>query len=277
MGTARLRVTASTSAQADSASTGAWLPALERRRVAEPETAHAHSWLTTEGRTLYGRRDQTTYWLWSPGVATFSFSSHGPVAYDCVDEESAQQLWRRSALPLALEARGLPLLHASGVAANGSCVVICGRSTAGKSTVATAAARVGLGVIADDAIALGVSQQSVEALTLPFELRPRGDVVAPPVAGSGGESIRLSHLVFLEPDAAAPSTSLEKLTPSEAFAAVMPHVYCFSLEDSKERLVDEYAAVVERTPCVRLRYRQEPSSLPSMLSMIGALVVDETI
>jgi hypothetical protein len=200
------------------------------------------------------------------------------VFYDGADETAAQRLWSRSALPLALEARGVPVLHASALRADGGCVAICGRSTAGKSTVAAAAGSEGLDVVADDAVALRIDRESVAVLTLPFELRPRPaapgalDLHAAPFGGAGGEELALRYVVLLEPDAEAHSTSLEEVAPTDAFGALMLHAYCFSLEDSKARLVDDYTRVVQASPTSRLRFRPEHASLRAMVSLLRALL-----
>lgn len=272
METARPRVTASTATP--TGSSAHWLPALGRVRLDEPLTAGAHEWQTTDGRRLYGRRDDATYWLWSPGVATFSFGATGAVTYDAHDEAAAIPLWRRSALPLALEARGYAVLHASAVHHGSGCVVVCGRSTSGKSTLAAAAAHDELAVVADDAIAFSL-WEGPSVLTLPFELRPRpaDDRLSLAEASSeGGDELSLRHLVLLEPDPNAQSIALEELSAGEAFGALMPHAYCFSLDDSRQRLIDEYSALAAATETARLRYRPEPSSLPAMVAVLKGLL-----
>jgi hypothetical protein len=162
------------------------------------------------------------------------------------------------------------VLHASAVHAGGACVVVCGRSTSGKSTLAAAAHREGLTVVADDAVAFAPGE-SVTVRTLPFSLRPRG-TDDPGVTGDGGEERPLRHLLLLEPDVEAMSTSLERLAAAEAFGALMPHAYCFSLDDSRERLVDEYTALTEGTPTARVRYRPDLASLPDMIEVIRSLL-----
>ena len=204
--------------------------------------------------------------LWCEGAATFAFGATGDVLYDAIDDHTARQLWTRSALPLAVEARGLAVLHASAVSRDDACVVVCGRSTAGKSTVA---ASMGMAVESDDAIAFAVDDGSTVALTLPFELRPRGQATRE--AGDGGRRLRLEHVVLLDPASHAP-VELVEMTAADAFGALMPHAYCFALDDSKDRLVRDYTNLVASVPVRRLTYAQTPESLPAMVDLLRALL-----
>ena len=84
--------------------------------------------------------------------------------------------------------------------------------------------------------------------------------------------MRLDHLVLLEPDVATTDTVLEPVSAGTAFGELMPHAYCFSLEDSKDRLVRLYSDLVERAQVTRLRYRPTLDNLPGMVNVIGSLV-----
>jgi hypothetical protein len=249
---------------------------LRRTTLAEPSAEGAAAWPTTDGRVLYGRRDDDRFVLWSPGVATFAFARSGPVEYDTVDEDDAGRLWTRSALPLAVEARGLPVLHASALSEGDACVVVCGRSTAGKSTLAAVAGKSGLEVESDDAIAFLPRDDGVLARTLPFEvrLRPTAEKAIGPVAfrGDGGRELHLRHVVLLEPDGEATEVEREEISPAEAFASLMPHAYCFSLADSNDRIVDEYTTLVERVPVSRLRYEPRHESLAATVDAVRSVL-----
>ena len=58
------------------------------------------------------------------------------------------------ALPLWLETRGVPVLHASAVSVEGRAVAFLGRSGVGKSVLCAELLRLGCGFLADDALAL---------------------------------------------------------------------------------------------------------------------------
>jgi hypothetical protein len=267
----RPRVTVST-ARETLEPPASWLPSLRRQPLDEPAIDRAAAWTTTDGRVLYGRRDGEVYWLWCPRDVAFRFGPDGDVEYQAGDYEDARRLWTRSALPLALEARGLGVLHASALSTGDACIAICGRSTAGKSTVASAAGHAGVGVEGDDALAFTVDGDFVVALTIPFEIRLRPPTLTAPFHGEGGKRLRLSHLVLLEPDVAATDTVLEPVSAGTALGELMPHAYCFSLDDSKDRLVRDYGDLVERAQVMRLRYRPTLDTLPGMVNALGSLV-----
>lgn len=248
------------------------LPTLERGRVEAPAAFGDHTWSTTDGLILHGLRTDDHCWLWSPGVATFRFAASGPVTYDG-DGDLARLLWQRSALPLALEARGLAVLHASAVNGERGCVAICGRSGAGKSTVAAAAVAAGGHAVADDALAFSWRGGAPVALTLPFELRPRpGTISLGSARGGGGLELPLRHVVLLDPAAEAGGPTTEPVAPAAALGALMPHAYCFSLADSRERLLRDYTRLVEAVPVHRLSFLRDPSELPTMVETIRGLV-----
>jgi hypothetical protein len=249
---------------------------LRRGSLEQPNAEGATAWRTTDGRTLYGRRDAKVFHLWCPDVATFTFGRVGPVDYDPVDDGDARLLWQRSALPLAVEARGMPVLHASAVSSGDRCVVVCGRSTAGKSTLAAAAGREGHRVESDDAIGFAMRDGSVMARTLPFEIRLRPSAATELASisfdGAGGRELELRQLVLLEPDADATDVGLNLISAGAAFGSLMPHAYCFSLTDSQERIVREYTELAERVPVRSLRYRPQHASLPAMVDAVGSLL-----
>jgi hypothetical protein len=54
----------------------------------------------------------------------------------------------------------------------------------------------------------------------------------------------------------------------------MPHAYCFSLSDSRERLVSAYGDLATTVPVHRLTYRREQSELQAMAAAVGELLRD---
>ena len=156
----------------------------------------------------------------------------------------------RSVLPLVVQARGTQVLHASAVTGPAGVVALCGVSTSGKSTLAAALMARGHEVVADDALAFRVEGGEATALTLPFRLRLRSSSAEalglPAIAaeGGGGGQATFSAIVILEPhdDEAAPN--LEAVNAAEAVGALMPHAYCFALDEGKAELVAAYASLV---------------------------------
>jgi hypothetical protein len=214
---------------------------------------------------LHGFRAAGAGWVTIPGVAAFGFADAGPVTAvaDGAAPDEVEDAWVRSALPLVVQARGTQVLHASAVAGARGAVALCGLSTAGKSSLAAALMLRGHPLVADDALGFAVAEPNVTALPLPFRLRlrPRSALALglPGIAaeGPGGGELPLAAIVLLEPHDDEDAAELEPVDAVEAFGALMPQAYCFSLEESKEQLVDAYLAVVRLVPVWRLSYPQE--------------------
>lgn len=214
-----------------------------------------------------------------PGVAAFRFGDDGPVVAlpDGSSRGEIEEAWVRSVLPLVVQARGTQVLHASAVATRSGAAAFCGLSTAGKSTLAAALGARGHGVVADDALAFRGTGDLVDALTLPFRLRPRGgpaDATPSPEAaagGAGGDSLPLAAVVVLAP-AEVEAPQAERLGAADAFGTLMPHAYCFALEERKEELVDAYLALAQSVPVWRLSYPQRPDRLGELADTVEALL-----
>jgi hypothetical protein len=218
-------------------------------------------WTTTDGSTLLGYRAADACWAVVEGLGAYRFRRGGDV--DAIPERELphrdlQDAYRRSVLPLVLQARGVEVLHASAVALREGVVALCGTSTTGKSTLAWALGQRGYEIVADDALAVSLNGGGALALTLPFRLRLRpdarlcagGDTVR---EGAGGAEEPLRALVMLERGGAGPVT---RLVPIDAFATLLPHAYCFSLEDEarKKALVSVYLNLVQAIPVVRFPF-----------------------
>lgn len=260
------------------------IPELVSEPLRPPEIAGAQKWETTEGDTLFGLRIGTHHWLWSPGVVTFRFGPSGPVSFDSDGRtmDQVRTFWERSALPLAVQARGTQVLHASALANESRLIAICGRSTAGKSTIAAAGEGGGVRAVADDAVAVAFNAAGVQAVTLPYELRLRPasarHLGRPAISGRqrGGETRLLRCVVLLEPDGEACGLSITPLGPSAALGALMPNAYCFSLEDSREKLVNDYGALTTSVRVVSVRYRQTLEFLDEIVLAVRGLLDAES-
>lgn len=235
------------------------------------------TWLVNDGTELCGARAEGDDWVWSTGGAIFCDSGAGPVAFDPAagDESEARDLWIRSVLPLLLQARGTQVLHASALAGPRGVVAICGRSTAGKSTLAAAAQSPDLRVVADDSLAFAAGDDKALALTLPYLVRLRPAAYArlgalAQSAGPGGEELPLAGIIMIDRDAQAAPAEWSPVSPTEALGALMPHAYCFSLSQSKEQLVEAYAELVERVPVVGLSFRRDLNELPAVVEEVRA-------
>jgi hypothetical protein len=200
------------------------------------------------------------------------------------DDSRIEALWLSSVLPLVVQSRGREVLHASAVAGPSGVVVLCGPSGAGKSTLAGALAMRGHELVADDALPFQVSDGAAVALPLRFSLRlrprsaelletaSRGTPVAP------AQPSLISTVVVLEPDPAREDPPLleqfstDRSSPGEPVRTLLPQLYCFSLPESKERLVRELAALVNAVRVFRFAYAQRPDELGAACDVLEELL-----
>jgi hypothetical protein len=239
------------------------------------------TWEANDNLVLTAYELGETRWIDVGGVAAYAFRDTGAVRASGaeVDDELIRDVWLRSVLPLVVQARGTEVLHASAVRrADGDVVAFCGRATAGKSTLAASLMQgAGLEVVADDALPFSTTAGGATVHPLPFRLRLRpasalafGMSSPAPQSRASGRA-RLASIVILDPTSNEPAT-LEPLRAGEAFAALMPHAYCFSLENAKPRLVSVYTELCSNVPVHRLRYPRDLSRLDESLRAIAPLV-----
>ena len=246
-------------------------------RPAEPEGSLVR-WELNGDLVLHGYRAGGFGWLELPGVAVFRFGETGNVMVvaDGAPPEDIEDAWVRSVLPLVVQARGTQVLHASAVTAIRGITALCGTSTAGKSTLAAALLARGREVVADDALAFEVGDDAVDAFPLPFRLRLREEaqkaLQLPPIAARGdGARGRLAAVVILTP-ADVEVAKLSTLAASDAFGTLMPHAYCFSLEEGKQALVEAYLALARTVPVWRLDYPQRLDRLDETVAVLDAVL-----
>ncbi|MCD6014685.1 MAG: Hpr(Ser) kinase/phosphatase [Solirubrobacterales bacterium] len=211
------------------------------------------------GFTVAGDR-----WMKLPGVASFRFSDGPEVtsfAEPGVSEERVLDAYRRTVLPMALQALGAEVLHASAVRMGEGVVGLCAVSQTGKSTVAYALSRRGHRIVADDAVPFDLSGPTPRALRLPFELKLRPESasffgVSGRVTASDhddSDPAELAALCVLErshPSAPGGPVVVRRLEPASSFPRVLAHAYCFSLEPPERHvlMVERYLELVARVP-----------------------------
>jgi hypothetical protein len=182
-------------------------------------------------------------------------------------------------LPLALQAHGREVLHASAVRAPAGIVALCARSGTGKSTIAYALNTRGHLLWADDAVCFEPNDAGIDTLPLPFSLRLRPASAAFFADRAVDNGLRspegrepLAALFVLE--RAAGPAALERLQPADAFPAVLTHGYCFTTNDRERTgaMVRNYLELVDHVPTFRLRFPDGLDGLDDVLELIeGAL------
>jgi hypothetical protein len=176
------------------------------------------------------------------------------------------------ALAMSLET---PVLHASSVAIDGQLVAFAGPSGAGKSTIATALARRGHAIGADDALLVEARDGGVGAVPSYPGVRLWDDserAVAADLSGAGrtapiakqrfSSGLRfvrgeqpLTHVYVLDP-ASAVGIGFERLSPRDAMIELLRETYRLALDDraAMAREFDALTAVASHVPCWRLSF-----------------------
>jgi hypothetical protein len=227
----------------------------------------------------YGHADEG--WLHLPGVGTFNFDPSGveAVVGEEVPTEKIRDAHRRLVLPLALQALGQEVLHASAVTLEAGAVAFCAESGTGKSTVAYALTRRGHPPCADDAVAITLGRDGAELIPLPFALRLR-----PPSAAHFGEDSqglevqqpadpqRLAAIYVLQ--RAEEGGGVRRLDRAEAFPALLAHAYSFGLnhEPRRRRMLEHYLRLASEVPVFRVVLASGLSELDHTLDEIEAAV-----
>jgi hypothetical protein len=201
-------------------------------------------------------------WLHLPGVASYRFSDGDQaviaVARPSVRPDLVVDGFERSVLPMALQALGHEVLHASAVLGPQGVLALCGDSGAGKSTLARVLNLRGYPLWADDAVAFECSGDAVHALPLPFRLNLRPPSLAAFGAPSGeldrsvvaGRAPLAAVFIIQRNATARLDSSLRRPTPAEAFRAALAQGYCYRPDDAERtgRMIREYLELVARVP-----------------------------
>jgi hypothetical protein len=255
----------------------------------DPDDPQVEVWRDPSGAIrAYGYSGRGYHWLHFPGLATYRFNGGSTqvtaIAIAPVREAAIQDSFRRAVLPLALQAFGVEVLHASAIVSAAGVVGLCAGSGTGKSTIAYGLSQRGYRVWADDALAFEVASPRVRTIALPFRLRLRPDAAAEFRLEDQGsapalvahESARLAALGVLRRDAdPTEDVVIEPLGASAAFRALLPHAYCFSMRDveRKRLMMERYLSLGVRVPVFQIRFRPELNVLPTILDRIEQAVI----
>jgi hypothetical protein len=254
--------------------------------VPAPDEPGVEVWRHTDGTVIaFGGSREREHWMQLLNVGLFVFGEEADVVTVFPDAdagpETVEDGFRRAVLPMALQVLGRDVLHASAVLGRSGVIAFCAVSETGKSTVAYALGRRGYRLWADDALAFRIDEAAVTAVPLAFTLRLRpatsefygvdGDAsLVEPAAAE-----RLTAVCVLERseegDDGAP---VARLAGADAFSAVLPHAYCFSLADDarKARMTSSYLELVDRVPVFRVQVRSGLEHLQPLLDRIEEAV-----
>lgn len=255
-------------------------------------------WPDVDGRVrAYTYVSAGRCWVHYPRAATFSFRTDEAVVTAVpvpgVDRAVIEDVFLRFVLPLATQAAGREVLHASAVSGPaGGLVAICGDSGAGKSTIAYGLAERGYRPWADDAVCFEVRNDRPCAVPLPFVRRLRTDAAAyfggvaerfakgssrPTEVPRRGAVERFSALFIAERrrrPTGRRSVEVRKIPSIEVFRTILPYCQPFTLGDPslKRRMVEQYLQLSAVVPTFELRFRPGLRELPTVLDAIERTV-----
>lgn len=270
------------------------LPALRIEREAPGPSALGSTesslteWRDPSGRVCArGQVHARGAWVELPDVARYSLVTTSSlvtaVPVGRASETAVAEGFSRTALPFLLQVQGVQCLHASAILTAAGVVAMCGESGVGKSTLAAALAHFGFGVWADDAVAfecprgrLATSVQLPFALRLsPSSLRLLASLAKRAAAGSsvpGREQPIIGLLVLQRGGDGDPR--LVRLSPAEAFKAVVEHSYSFSLSqlDARRRFSENQLGLVTTVPSFRVWFTPTSRSFSALVQQVAAHV-----
>jgi hypothetical protein len=240
-------------------------------------------WRDLDGAVCaYGQTVNGEHWVHVPGVGAFRIASDREdvvaLSLPSASPECVRDTYRRTVLPLSLQALGREVLHASAVRMPAGVVAFCAVSGTGKSTVVGGLSQRGHALWADDAVCFDATGQDLEVLPLPFSLRLRpaaaaffGDWATEDGSDPGTSPAPFAAVFVLERSATGgAAVDLRPLPPGEAFLATLTHGYCFSLQDDERRraLVRAYLDLAGRVPVFKLVFNGGLERLGEMLDLI---------
>jgi hypothetical protein len=190
-----------------------------------------------------------------------------------------QDLYRRSVVPLFLQALGYETLHASAVQGSTGVLAFCGERGSGKSTVAYALSRRGFPQYADDTLVMSATSRGITTKPLPFapRLRPAsaqffGVESAHPHAHER-VAAPLGTIFVLRPTPEPDTLKIERLPSTLGFQALLAHAHCFEPDSdrSRRRLLKNYLEISARVPVIAVAYTPGLERVDALLdAIVGA-------
>jgi hypothetical protein len=221
-----------------------------------------------DGGTVVARgwRGEGRWFVEVQGVGVYAFGPRSVVEVQPVASwPDAERALYATALPIILQASGaVEAFHAGGVLHDGFVWAFCGSSGAGKSTLCRKLAEIGIPVWADDAVAFAVDG-AARSLRLPL---PVSSTVAQ--RSELPREAPIGRLFILAPFHEDRPPRAERLSPSEALTALMPHAHQWQpvALKAKRAVVLRYLELVSTTTVVRLSYQRGRRWLPQLLDLV---------
>ncbi len=266
-----------------------WPLQIEVPHLNLPLDTFSENWKDNQGEVCaWGKIEKDTYWIYVYKIGYFSLDIWQNTVAAYPDDRTPDcwvwDTYYRTVLPLMLQARGSEILHASAVSTTKGLVALCARSETGKSTLAYGLSQRNYPLWADDAVNFQIKEK-VMAIQLPFSIRLRkasADFYQQPdrdhrqilTQNTSNElaSIPFRCLFILErlPTDSETITVINPISCSNAFSAVLPHAYSFSLEkqERKQQMMQQYLAFVNKVPVFSLAFQAGLQHIEQILDAV---------
>lgn len=272
---------------------------IEAPPLPSGDDCDVQAWRLPDGPVwAYAHHVDSDRWLQLPSVGSFLLGGAADTITAFpepgVPEEALCDAYRRIVLPIAFQAHGGEVLHASAVRAPAGVVALCADSQGGKSTTAFALSRRGFRLWADDALGLEFTGGGVAAVMLPFVLRLRpasarhffgteraaDHMPAAEDDGAHQPPAPLAAVFFLERVGRGRSDSVPEATrvkQSYAFARALAQAGCFTLQDPrrKELMMRHYLELSASVPFFTLRVPAGFDQLGDALDCIETTLAEQ--
>jgi hypothetical protein len=258
----------------------------------EPGAPDVQVWHGRDGSIgAYGQARAGQHWIHLPALASFRLGTDGAqvevFAHPSSDPRRVHETFEDFVLPLALQARGVEVLHASAVRTPSGIVAFCADSTAGKSTIAYGLDRRGYPAWADDWVALVRADRAVQSLPQRCRLQLRPASASYYGLGPGrvtfapervqDDAMRLAAVCALrrEPWDGRGDISVERLSSANAFPVVLAQGCFLSPQESarKRGMLEFYLSLAAQVPVFEARFPTGLERLPALLDAIEQRVI----
>lgn len=252
-----------------------------------------HTWLDRRGGVVAeGFRHSGAYWMAWRSLATFRFCTDDPritaYAVPGVPVDIIRDTYRRSVLPLALQALGWEALHASAIVCREGIVAFPAVSETGKSTVAFGLRRRGFPQWSDDGVVFKMEGDGAVALPLAFSVRLRPGssklftknsrpAVRLADREPGGQAHRVPQpvvkvclLTRMEDGAAPGRPQLTAIPKARAFRELLAHAHVLDPSDEARRalMMRAYLELAARVQVWQVTFAPKRDQFDLMLDTI---------
>jgi hypothetical protein len=251
-----------------------------------PEWPGVNVWRNKRGGIVAtGFTEGGVHWMHWPYLAAYRFAPGDPAitAYPAANAplDVLEDTYRRSVVPMALQALGYEALHASATLMPSGVVGFFAASETGKSTIAYGLSQRGFPQWGDDSLLLEPSVRPFVTRRLPFDirLRPRSSAFFDArmsrddgCAGPLPESARVAALCLLtRADRSSGSpVHVRRLDPADAFSWLIAHAHCFNPHNEVRRatMLKHYLDVTALVPVFEVSFLASLDVLPVVLDGI---------